>query len=224
MNTVRITLVSDGPTDEVLLRHLRWLLEQHLDPAIAIQSEWADLRSTREKPKGLSERIRLAVDLYPCDILFVHRDAEKEKQPRRFDEIRQAVQPLRINFAETIGVVPVRMQEAWLLFDERAIRLAAGNPNGRTKLELPRTRDLEKVVDPKQLLFEILRKASGLTGRRLKQFRERESARRVAEYIEDFSGLRVLQAFQRLEDDLTKTLGELGWGTKPPIPPAERRR
>ena len=28
------------------------------------------------------------------------------------------------------SVIPVRMREAWLLFDETAIRKAAGNPSG----------------------------------------------------------------------------------------------
>ena len=34
------------------------------------------------RPRGLSERIRAAVELYPCDLLFIHRDAEGEPPPR----------------------------------------------------------------------------------------------------------------------------------------------
>jgi hypothetical protein len=115
------TLLSDGSSDRALLPVLQWLLRA--GSGRDFQSQWADLRRLRRPPKTLPERIQAALDLYPCDLLFVHRDAESEGWERRVEEIRQH---LRVPADQTVVcVVPVRMQEAWFLFDERAIRLAA---------------------------------------------------------------------------------------------------
>ena len=75
---LQFTLVTDGPSDQVLLRHLAWLVRQHLPPEVPVQPQWADLRPLRERPRGLREKIAAALDLFPCDLLFVHRDAERE--------------------------------------------------------------------------------------------------------------------------------------------------
>ncbi|MGH9764618.1 MAG: hypothetical protein ACREDR_41175 [Blastocatellia bacterium] len=126
MTEIRYTLVADGSSDRALIPILNWLLLQY-HPGIPIQAEWADLRRLAARPRGLSERIRQSIDLYPCDILFVHRDAERETRESRVAEINTAIQDIR-GLPDSIRVVPVRMQEAWLLFDEPAIRSAAGNP------------------------------------------------------------------------------------------------
>jgi hypothetical protein len=91
------------------------------------------------------------------------------------------------------------MTEAWLLIDEEALRRAAGNPNGRTPLKLPSITQLENIPNPKDELHRLLKDASELTGRRLRQFNVQERARRLADLIEDFSPLRKLSAFQELE-------------------------
>ena len=102
------------------------------------------------------------------------------------------------------------MTEAWLLFDEPAIRLAAGNPNGKTPLNVPDLSVIEQIPDPKDVLFEVLREASGLTGRRLKRFNMAECRIRVTDLVSDFSPLRKLSAFKRLERDVSK-LKQNGW-------------
>jgi hypothetical protein len=102
------------------------------------------------------------------------------------------------------------MTEARLLFDETAIRLAAGNPNGKNLLNIPDLSTIEQIPDPKELLFDLLREASGLTGRRLKRFNMAESRIRITELISDFSPLRQLSAFQGLEKDIS-TLKQNGW-------------
>ena len=51
-----------------------------------------------------------------------------------------------------VCVVPVRMQEAWLLIDEAALRRAAGDPNGTQPLAMPDVQRLEELADPKQLI------------------------------------------------------------------------
>ena len=61
----------------------------------------------------LSERISLSLDLYPCDLLFVHRDAEGDLQHVRTEEIHQALAAAaqRVQIPPTVCVVPVRMQK-----------------------------------------------------------------------------------------------------------------
>jgi hypothetical protein len=179
----------------------------------AIQPEWADLRRLPRPPRTLSERISLSLDLYPCDLLFVHRDAEGDLQHIRTEEIHRALAAAaqRVQVLPTVCVVPVRMQEAWLLFDEQTLRWAAGNPHGRASLILPPFNTLAQLLDAKRLLYDLLREASGLTGRRRRQFRARTRARRVAEVINDLSPLRMLCAFRRLEDEIRHVVHTHGW-------------
>jgi hypothetical protein len=153
-----------------------------------------------------------AVDLYPCDLLFVHRDAENEPAQNRIDEIRGAVKKLANDLrVPVVEVVTVRMQEAWFLFDEPAIRTASGNPNGQLEFDLPPISKLESIPDPKAVLHEALRIFSGLKGRRLKAFRASVHANRVAELIDDFSPLRRLSAFRDFEERLNAALQSGNW-------------
>lgn len=211
MTELTYTLLGDGASDEVLLRHLAWLITQHLNPEISTRAQWADLRACRQRPSGLASRIHTSLILYPCDLLFVHRDAENQGPARRYEEIRKAIEQNCNEPPPAVCVVPVRMQEAWLLFDETAIRQAAGNPNGKVKLSLPSPGTVETISDPKAVLYERLRMASELSGRRLKKFSDRQAARRVAEHISDFSPLRQLDAFRHLEKDLKETCEANGW-------------
>jgi hypothetical protein len=113
MKELRYTLLTDGPTDDALIPLLTWLLlEQGV--TCAVVPTWADLRHLRPKPRGLPERIRQALDLYPCDLLFVHRDAENQPPGLRRDEIERAIEVMRIQrpVPPTVPVIPVRMQEA----------------------------------------------------------------------------------------------------------------
>jgi len=126
---VTYTLVADGSSDKVLLPILTWSLQQR--DVTPIMEQWADIGRT---PGGTEDRLKTALDLYPCDVLFVHRDAESQPSDLRRAQIADA---LRWTLVRHIPVVPVRMMEAWLLIDESAIRSAAGNPNGTENLSLP---------------------------------------------------------------------------------------
>jgi hypothetical protein len=65
---------------------------------------------------------------------------------------------------------------------------------------------LEGIADPKSLLFQLLREASELKGRRLKKFSETEARKITAVEIEDFSPLLRLRAFQALKEALKDQL------------------
>lgn len=197
MKSLTYTLVADGSTDQILMPILDWVLHAH-HPDWAINGSWANLSQIRKPPKLLADRIRLAIELYPCDVMFVHRDAEARPTHERITEIATA---LRANSfrGQSVAVVPIRMSEAWLLFDEQAIRTAAGRRASRVSLTLPPLKKLESLPDPKQNLLDLLRAASGLTGRKADKFYPHERIKRVAELIDDYSPLRALSAFQTLE-------------------------
>lgn len=208
MKTIRYTLLSDGSSDRMLMPLLDWLLYEHC-PEYLVESDWADLGRLPQPPKLLADKIRTTLDIYPCDLLFIHRDAEKEPYQKRYAEIAIALEGL--DKPPTVCVIPIRMQEAWFLFDEAAIRRAAGRPNCRNSLSLPSLNTVEILPNPKQLLFDIIRSSSGLSGARLKKLNPRKCAFLVSQAIENFSPLRVVSAFQKLERQLTEILVANGW-------------
>lgn len=203
---LRSTLLTDGSSDRALLPLLRWVLARHAQPVFDLV--WADLRPLRPSHK-LASRLRWALEYYPCELLFVHRDAEGEGREQRAAQIRSVLREWPTQPA--VCVVPVRMQEAWLLFDEQALRVAAGNPRGRMDLGLPRMQAVEGLPAPKQRLHDLLRRASGLPGRRLRRFDAGRAVHRLAESIKDFSALRALLAFQSFEAELRSVLLDNGW-------------
>ena len=163
--SLRFTLRADGPTDCMLMPIIRWALLKQL-PAEEIHGQFANPKSLpRGSSSKLDRSIRAAVDFFPCDVLFIHRDAENELPAKRLEEIKKATEYPDVFSSPFVPVIPVRMSEAWLLIDERAIRRAAGNPNGKIHIALPSIKNLEKLPDPKQELRAILKSASGLGGR-----------------------------------------------------------
>jgi hypothetical protein len=202
--TFQVTLVTDGTSDVVLVRILEWLTAQLTTTEIEIRC--ADLRGLRERPHGLEERLVVATRLYPCHILFVHRDAESQDPEVRYTEVRLA----NTTGLAHVCIVPVRMQEAWLLHNEAALREAAGRPSGTDPLDLPAAAGWERLPDPKATLHNALRTASGATGRRAKRFKPARAAHRLAELITDWSPLRPLTAFAQLETDTRAAFRNLG--------------
>jgi hypothetical protein len=126
--------VCDGPSDQALVPILIWSLRRR--GASEIEPQLADMRRVPDPPRRLVPKIRLTLKLFPCEVSFIHRDAEAQPLEDRVDEIREAVDILRreVELPPHVCVVPVRMTEAWLLQSESAIRAAADNPNGKNAL------------------------------------------------------------------------------------------
>jgi hypothetical protein len=103
------------------------------------------------------------------------------------------------------------MIEAWLFFDERGLRKAAGNPSGRVPLKLPPPDRCEGLPDPKSLLKDVLIRASGLSPRRCAQLSTGKMMRRITDYAADFRPLRGLPAFAALERDIQDAIRTNGW-------------
>jgi hypothetical protein len=157
----------------------------------------------------LASRIRAVLDLDGrYELLFVHRDSEKQDPKLRYDEVKSAVDEVCPQVPAT-AIVPVRMTEAWLLVDEGLIREVAGRPGSTVDLFLPPLTKIEANPDPKDLLKRALVIASGLTGRRLKQFQRRfsESRRLLLEQLDVEGPVRSLPAWQALEADLNQVIG-----------------
>jgi hypothetical protein len=188
---------------------LSWALREQ-GVTRSLTAEWADLRILRRPPSSLKSRIEAALNLYECDLLFVHRDAENATVDDRRREIRTALDAARTT-VPTVCVVPRRMVEAWLLFDEGVIRSASGNPKGSVRLDLPATIRLEDVVDPKSVLHNLLRTASEYQGRRLRSLHVRGLTHRVSELLEEFHKLRVLPAFVAFERELSDVVAQNEW-------------
>ena len=202
MKVLRHTLVSDGVTDANLIPIIDWSLKQIGGVSLSTGVR-AEFRRLPQLPNGLAERLAKAIELHPCDILFVHRDAERELSETRVTEIREALATVQQQVSvPAVAIVPVRMLEAWLCFDERAIRNAAGNPYGTTPLGLPQLKRIESRPDPKEDLRKALLAACELSGRRRKKFHTAAAFWRIVDYIEDFSPLRELSAFQAFEKSI----------------------
>jgi len=152
---------------------------------------------------GLHARVVKALELFPCDILFVHRDAEGHTLDARTREVDEAC---RAFSNRTVPVVPVRMTEAWLLGSQGALRRAAENPNGRVALRLPVKDQWENIPDAKACLHGVLRVASELSARRLVNKKVGKWTSRVEDLTDDWSHLRGLVAFDSLEKRVRECL------------------
>ena len=200
---------GDGPSDRALKRLLELLIHD-CAPELLFDLEWVNPTFTPARSLRVADRVSRTVKLYPsADVILLHRDAEREPLDVRTAEIEAGVKELRergMSIAPTIAVVPVRMQEAWLLVSETAIREAAGRPRGTVPLNLPSVDRVEALADPKAVLCEALDVASETTGRRRRAFRAQRVAGLVSEYIHDLAPLRQLVAFRVLEERLRAVL------------------
>ena len=210
MRRITVTLVTDGSSDKLLVPLVELLFDVHTECAYQVKCA----EGLPPVSSGLAARIRSALDLYPCDFLFVHRDAEGLDALDRYQEI-QTSWPADENVATLICVVPVRMAEAWLITHEKPIRQAVGNPNGSESLGLPKTKDIKFAPDPKEILFTALKAASGLNATRKRQFNPHQFRHRVSELTEDLEPLRKLKSFQQLEAQIKTHLAALALRRSP---------
>lgn len=86
MDVLTCTLMADGASDRVLIPILQWLPDRHCPSACALN--FAERRSSRSN--SLGDRITAALADYPCNLLFVHRDAEADAPASRQQEIEAA--------------------------------------------------------------------------------------------------------------------------------------
>lgn len=203
MNHLRTVLICDGKSDAALEHPFRWLLKHH---GFTGTLDFQVVHPSAAESHKLEQRLLNAVENWTPELLLVHRDAENQKYATRLAEIQIAIE--KFNIESWIPIIPVRMLESWLLFDEKAIRLAAGNPRGKSKLKIPtKISQLEKISDPKKILFDALRTASELNGRRLQKFIPDRYRHIVAEEISDFSAILNLPSFGEFSKNIKDLIG-----------------
>ena len=184
-------VVADGGTDKLLVPIIEWAIHA-LDPEVEI------LEPEFRKRSGSIEDY-LIVYKSSVMLIFVHRDAEKLPLEERMKEFDSVVR------SDVVAVVPVRMSEAWILFDGSAIARAAGSPSA--EVPVPKFADIEGIANPKDLLDLLLFEAAGSpTGRRGKNFKRSMAERRVsvASYIADYTPLEALSAFRQFQNSLAE--------------------
>jgi len=158
----------------------------------------------------MHQKLEASIDLYPADLYVIHRDAEAQDPAQREAEIAEAVARLQAR-PSYIPIIPVRMQESWLLIDERALRRAAQKPRGTCVLGLPPLATLEGVADPRGTLVRLLLEASETRGRRRRRFNVAAAIYQLSNHIADYSPLRTLPAFQRFERAVQNEIVAHGW-------------
>lgn len=188
------TLIAEGSSDQALVPLIEFVLDTHCGvPHITTFA--------RDLPSGpLRDRVARAMALHPCDMLFVHRDADRAPVSEREKEIYAAVADFDV--PAHVCVVPVRTTEAWLLADEVAIRRAAGNVSGKANLGIPPLAKLEAQADPKGLLFAALERATELGTQRIRRFDRNQARRQVSGFMADPSVLRSLASFVHFESQV----------------------
>ena len=203
MRIITATLVADGSSDKLLIPFIKLLFSEHAPADLAVRFNFAaGLPAIAE---GLSFRVRAALELYPCDFLFVHRDEEGGGLMARQQEIQRSW-PAEVQGTTLICVIPVRMTAAWLLTHPKPIRLAVGNGNGTVPLELPALKSIESLPNPKGILFSALKTATMCSARRKDGFRPDLYRHRVGDVTDDLASLRKPASFNHLEAQVKKYL------------------
>ncbi len=193
-------LLVDGSSDRALIPIIDLLFDEHCPHPF-------ESPQLIDEKGSLRERITRAAKSYDVlDILFVHRDAESQEFGTRVQEIREASPPGLT--MPVVCIVPVRMTEAWLLTDEKAIREAVGNPASVVDLGLPLIKKIE-TCEAKEVLFNAIRKAKDLSTRRMRTFRPEQFRQRVAQLTIDLDGLRKLSSFSAFETEFKQIITTL---------------
>ena len=200
--TIRFLLICEGSSDTALVSHIQALL---IDCGASEADGFASYRGRR-----VSDKVRIGLQYdRSVNLLFVHRDADTMDHDTRYDEIREGVTEAGYD-GRWVGVVPVRMMEAWLLADEAAIRRVAGRPRGTEPLDLPVPDELENIPDPKETLREVLMKAGAPRGvRRRKRFKADfgNLRKQLAENLPPGGSLEQVAAWARFRDDVDSAMG-----------------
>ena len=199
----RFLLVCEGSSDAPLAFHIQRLFEScgYPRPDFNVSSEG----------RFLVDKIRSGFAMAPqYDVLFIHRDADSAVADPRYREITEAVQRAGYD-GPWVGIVPVRMTESWLLLDEAAIRNAAGNPNGRIRLDLPSPAEAERMADPKSALRSAIIAGAEVQGRRRRTLTKRLPGMRdqLLENLPVGGPLEQLESWTRFRDDTLAALNQI---------------
>lgn len=195
--------IGEGTSDRPLADVVTELL---LDRDVEVSITAPDLAKVSPKVGHQTDRkIAAGMRLFEGapDLLIVHRDADTVGPVLRRQEVVDAASA-HASGVPLVPIVPIRATEAWILFDEAAIRRVAGRPRGHEPLDLRRPRHVEDEPRPKDVLRSALVAASGATGRRrdtvVKRFPDHR--RQLLERLDRFGPVTQLSAFQQMLRDV----------------------
>lgn len=207
---VHFVFIGEGTSDAGLVVPLGQLrMHCGASDAKEILLDWSQLGP--EVGRSVSQKIRAALSQAKnVNLLFIHRDADARDPTPRYEEIQEAIESLGVR-KNYVAVVPIQETEAWLLLDEEAIRDVARKPKGRMRLNLPSAKEVEKIKNPKERLKKVLALASGLKGRKLKNFNKKfpEHRRRLLETLDYQGAVSEVTAFKRLIYDISIAIDKL---------------
>ena len=197
---IQCLFVCEGSSDASLTTHIRQLLNIY-------GSHPADFNISIDGQR-LVDKVRNGLDMAShYDLMFIHRDADRAGADARFREIAEAIRQSEYT-DPWVGVVPVRMTEAWLLLDEAAIRRVVRRPNGSRPIALPSPSEVERRADPREILNSALLDASEARGRRRDDLRRNLPTlrRNLLQNLPIGGALEQLESWTRFRDDTVAAL------------------
>ncbi|MDR9894284.1 DUF4276 family protein [Aetokthonos hydrillicola Thurmond2011] len=194
-------------TEELCLRNARFSVEISEVLRLYTPKDYRDSDLTTQILSASREA------LGAFNILFIHTDGAGDSLAAYEERVKPARDRILTDLGKQqeriVGVVPVREMEAWTLVDGEALRGAFGTVLNDEALGIPkRTRDVEGIFDPKQVLEQAYGKVVGS---------RRRSKRKVADFFDAIGErvrlerLREVPAYQDFEKELQTALIELGY-------------
>jgi hypothetical protein len=205
---IQFALIAEGESDKPLVDILVNLCRR-VEGVDAASGLWAnDALALAETGKKLPAQVQAVVKYHGnLDLLFIHRDADSSDDTLARQHIQEVASAVR-----TVAVVPIQETEAWLLTDANAIRMVAGNPHGRESLGLPaKLAHIESSARSKEILRRALVNAAK-PGRQRQTISSNDKEfgrlrRRLLENLNLDGNVTQLRAWQRLLEDIERTLG-----------------
>jgi len=214
MRVLGLALYAEGPTDYRFLRPILQRLCEDLclkrsDAVVEVNEVLGLNHSSSYDNSPREDRIIAAATEArgAWNILFVHADGSPDALRALTTQVMPALARIENDFSPSergVAVMPVRETEAWALVDGEALRCVWGTRLTDTDLELPQLgSDIERIGDPKL----SLKTAYLATNPPEKRRREGPAPylTSIAEAV-SLDRLRALEAFAKLEKDLTRVL------------------
>lgn len=213
---VGLALYAEGKTDHRFLEGVarRAVTEALTSRGVVAEVPEVQRLTIEEGIVGRADRILAGAirEQGAFHVLFIHADANGDAgraRSERVDPARTAVLDALGNAARAVvGIVPVRMTEAWALSDGDALRAVLSSSKSDQELGVPAPGQLEGLNDPKAVLDSVV--AAAHTRRRRRRVETGAAyLDRLADEVR-LDSLRALSAYQQFESDVEAALNHLG--------------
>lgn len=213
---VMLGLLYEGTTDARFLKSLVRRTFENIARECWGDVEILDPVDLKTKTKQFVEEVLKAAEIglheHGITVLCVHADADNEKDETTYrHKIEPAKKALKesseILCANLVPIVPVQMQEAWLLADLVELKRQIGTNKSDTELGL--NRKPEEFSDPKQAITDAIRIArEGMTKRRREDLKIGELYQPLGQSI-PLASLQKLPSYRKFEEHVRDAFREL---------------